>query len=152
MEQDTSTSDSHVEVNFDGLRNAISPHSTSLGIATKTKSRLAEKSDKSPILYKNAAAQVLRKVKQRGSAKLIETALKIFKNLSKPMVELHDEQEIHQYKLYYLQQSVADNDQKSQFVVVSGINEAGNAYSLQSIFLDTEHTFEIELGLSTCPD
>lgn len=121
-----------------------SPHSTSLGMATKTKSRLAERSDKFPVLYKNAAAQVLRKVRQRGSATFIETALKMFKKVSKPMVELHDEQEIHRCKLYYLQQSAADHDQKSQFVVVSGINEAGNAYTLQSIFVDTEQTFEIE--------
>ena len=121
-----------------------SPHSTAQGMATKTKSRLAQKSDNFPILYKNAAAQVLRKVRQRGSAKFIETALKIFQSVSKPMVELHDEQEIHQYKLYYLQQSVAEKDQKSQFVVVRGINEAGNAYALQSIFQDTEQTFEID--------
>ncbi len=121
-----------------------SPHSTSLENTTNSKSRLAEKSDNFPILYKNAVAQVLRKVKQRGSENFVETALKIFRNLSKPVVELHSEQEIRQGRLYYLQQKAADNDPKSQFVVVTGINEAGNAYSLQSIFLDTEQTFEIE--------
>ena len=121
-----------------------SPHSTPLGMEAKTKSRLAEKSDTFPTLYKNAIAQILRKVRQRGGAELMETALKTFKSVSKPMVELDDDQEIHRCKLYFLQQSAADNDQQSQFVVVCGINEASNAYSLQSIFLDTEQTFEIK--------
>ncbi|MCC7336327.1 MAG: hypothetical protein IT422_14655 [Pirellulaceae bacterium] len=121
-----------------------SPRSSSLGMAKKTKSRLVEGTDKFPTVYKNAVAQVLRKVEQRGSAKFMETALKVFKNVSKPMFELQREQEIHRCKLYYLQQSNADNDPKSQFVVVRGINEAGGAYSLQSIFLDTQQTFEIE--------
>ncbi|MCA9161091.1 MAG: hypothetical protein KDA72_22325, partial [Planctomycetales bacterium] len=104
-----------------------SPRSSSLALAKKTRSRLVESSDKFPTVYKNAVAQVLRKVEQRGSAKFMETALKVFKNVSRPMVELQHEQEIHRCKLYYLQQSTADNDQKSQFVVVRGINEAGSA-------------------------
>lgn len=121
-----------------------SPHSASLEMSAKSKSRLAVESDKFPILYKNAVAQVLRKVRQRGNENFIEIALKIFQNLSKPMVELHSDQEIQQCKLYYMQQSAADNDPQSQFVVVNGINEAGNAYSLQSIFADTEQTFELK--------
>ncbi len=121
-----------------------SPHRASFDLATQSKSRLAEKSDEFPVLYKNAAAQVLRKAGQRGGENFVETALKVFKNLSKPMVELQSEEEIHGGRLYYLQQSVADNDPKSQFVVVNGINTAGKAYALQSIFLDAQHTFEIE--------
>lgn len=83
-------------------------------------------------------------MRQRGSADFVETALKVFKNVSKPMVALHGEQEIHQCKLYYLPQIAADNDPNSQFVVFKGINQAGNAYSLKTVFLDTEQTFEIE--------
>ncbi len=123
-----------------------SPHVASRGMATKIESRLAERSDEFPVLYKNAAAQILRKVRQPGSATIIETALKVFKSLSKPMVELDNQQEVHKNKLYFLQPNEADSDHKSQFVVVTGINQGGNAYSLQSVFLDTEHTFEIEYG------
>lgn len=89
--------------------------------------------------------QLHRFFEERSCAEFIETAQKVLKNVSKPMVELHDELEIHQCKLYYLPPLAADNDQKSQFVVFRGLNEAGNAYTLQSVFLDTEQTFEIEI-------
>lgn len=140
---------SSIPVRIGQVRNQLihasgnSPHSTSLGKATKGQSRLTEKAKEFPIVYKNAVAQILRKVSQRGHARFIETALKIIKNVSKPMVELNEQQDIDQCQLYYLDQSPAGNDPKAQFVVVSGINEAANAYLLESVFLDTDQTFEI---------
>lgn len=120
-----------------------SPQFATSGIASKAHSRLAEKPLPLPIVCKNAAAQILRKVSQRGESRFTEIALKVFKNVSKPLTELDAKQAVHQGKLYYLPSNSTSQDQPAQFVTVNGLNQAADAYLLQSIFDDTGQAQEI---------
>lgn len=123
--------------------NGYNTHNTSSAQAQMAKSRFAQSSEEYPVVYKNAAEQILRKVEKRGGEKLTEAALKFFQNVSKPMVELDDEREIDQSKLYYIRSNAESDDAKAQFVVVSGVNQAANAYLLNSVFHDGDPSIEI---------
>lgn len=109
----------------------------------KNKSKLAEQRQDLPTVYRNAVGQILRKVNHRGDSKFTETALRVFKNLSKPPVELEETQEIYRGKLYYLSPSSAFDDPKLQFVTIIGDNEAGDSYILESVFADSRASSEM---------
>lgn len=107
------------------------------------KSRLSEKSDKLPEVYRSAAAQILRKVSKRGKATFLDTAIKVLQNVSKPLTELDKEQEVFTGKLYYVKSESSFRDAEQQFVVIVGLNESGSGYALHSIFQDPHQAAEI---------
>ncbi|MCR9294836.1 MAG: hypothetical protein NXI32_19115 [bacterium] len=119
------------------------PNPASGNAVVKSKSRLAEQRQDLPTVYKKAVGQILRKVNHRGDSKFTETALRIFKNLSKPPIELEDKQEVVRGKLYYLNPSSAFDDPKLQFVTIIGDNTAGDSYMLVSVFADASASSEM---------
>ena len=105
-----------------------------------------------PVVYRNSIQQILRKAKKLSDeARFYELALALFKNVSKPIRKLGTRQ-IHQGVLYYLHHTAVGSDvtdvlvrQKAQFVVVTDVNETGDAYVVQSVFPGSERTCEIPI-------
>lgn len=112
-------------------------------------SRLNTQARKTPAVYKNAAAQVLRKVAKSPDANVVERALKVFRSLSKPVKELDKDAELQQGTLYFLNDSPAAKTgnelvrEKTQFVTILGTADDSNAYVLESIFADSADPFEL---------
>ncbi len=107
-------------------------------------SRLSGKSKEFPKVYKSAVAQILKKVSQRGEDRIAATALKIFKNLSRPLSELDERQEIHRNSLYYLPEDADGDDPVFQFVVIEGVSPSGDAYQLKSVLEDSGKALEMK--------
>ena len=129
---------------------------------TVARSRLVEKVDVLPVVYRNAAAQILRKVSQRGEERFVETALRVFKGISRPLNALEDQHELYQGRLYYVQPHddahADDHSQddpsehsrpekalgpREQFLTIEGLNDEKSGYLLSSIFSDGKQSFEV---------
>ena len=108
------------------------------------KSRLVDKSQQLPKVYESAAAQILRKLSRRGEERFIQTALSVFKSVSKPLTKLEAEQDVFHGRLYFASQGIQDDAPRQQFFVFNGISEDGDAYLLASVFVDAPQSLEMK--------
>ncbi|MFK7734861.1 MAG: hypothetical protein AB8B50_02470 [Pirellulaceae bacterium] len=126
-----------------------SPADASFKDLERARSRFVARPGDLPVVYKNVAMQAVRKSEGRPEKQFGSLALKLFKVVSSPLKTLED-QDVHNGQLYYFSGAVADQNryealiqQKSQFLLVTGVNEAATAYQLRSVFEGIENNFEI---------
>jgi hypothetical protein len=115
----------------------------------EARSRFAARPGDLPEVYKNVAKQAVRRSAKHSDKQFGALALILFKAVSGPMKRLED-QDVHNGQLYYFSEAVADHSrfdeltqQKSKFLVVTGVNGAATAYELRSVFTEIENNFEI---------